>query len=165
LEQNFDEIIGQGDFDPATYRRIETGMSAIAAIKGHTTNHNELAKVVATAQTKNRAGAPPTASNNNILTAPASAMRVTYKPAATIRSDQPWSVQIGAFTSRAATDEAIQKTLRTLPAPYSGAQAIIAPLKTAEGWLFRGRLTGFTKTEALAACNYIPDCLPVAPAN
>ncbi len=80
-------------------------------------------------------------------------------------TDAPWSVQIGAYSSRALTDQNLQKALHQLPAPYAQAQPIIAPLKTAQGWLFRARLTGFTKTEALAACNYLKECLPVAPHN
>lgn len=160
LEESFEELIGEGDFDPAVYKRIETGMSAIAALKGSTANPKDLQRIVAAAH--NQAPAP---AQKNILSLPPSAARVSYAPPVSIKSNQPWSVQIGAFTSRAATDEAIQRTLRKLPAPYSSAQAVIAPLKTNDGWLFRGRLTGFTKTEALAACNYISDCLPVAPAN
>lgn len=146
LEQNFEEVTGEGDYDLAIDRRMDAGMSAIASLKDTETQNN-------------------TPAQDNILTAPPTATRITYRPPPAIKSDQPWSVQIGAFTSRAATDEAIQKTLKSLPSPYSNAQAIIAPLKTADGWLFRGRLTGFTKTEALAACNYISDCLPVAPSN
>lgn len=146
LEQNFEEVTGEGDYDQAIDKRINSGKNSISSLKS--TNLEKQAPV-----------------QNNILTVPSTATKVIYRPPPAIKSSQPWSVQIGAFTSRAATDEAIQKTLRNLPAPYSSAQAIIAPLKTADGWLFRGRLTGFTKIEALSACNYIPECLPVAPAN
>jgi len=86
-------------------------------------------------------------------------------PSRTHDRKAPWSVQIGAFSSRAMTDQTIQKALNQLPQPYAQAQPLIAPLKTSEGWLFRARLTGFTKTEALAACNYLRECLPVAPEN
>ncbi len=130
LQKGFERLIGEGDFDPAASKRIETGLMAIAAHKG------DNAKVIS----------------------------VSHRPVA-VNSKSPWSVQIGAFTSRAATDKAIQKTLRSLPRPYSTGQPMIAPLKTAEGWLFRARLTGYTKDQALAACNYIRDCLPVAPQN
>ncbi|MBL4805653.1 MAG: SPOR domain-containing protein [Alphaproteobacteria bacterium] len=87
-----------------------------------------------------------------------------YEPVS-IKRNAPWSIQIGAFTSRASSDRAVRNVLNKLPAPYSKAQPVIAPLKTADGWLYRGRLTGFTKDEALAACNFVSDCLPVAPQN
>ena len=78
---------------------------------------------------------------------------------------EPWSIQMGAFNSRLASDKVVQGALRQLPAPYSSAQPVIAPLQTASGWLFRARLTGFTKEEAYAACQHLKDCLPVAPRN
>jgi hypothetical protein len=106
-----------------------------------------------------------TAPRHKVQNAALTAPRAAHTHATDADSIAPWSVQIGAFTSRVATDEAIQKTLASLPKPYSSAQPMIAPLKTAEGWLFRGRLTGFTRAEALAACNYIDECLPVAPQN
>ena len=99
------------------------------------------------------------------LTAPrGGVVPASYAPAK-INSNAPWAVQIGAFTSRVATDKAIQKTLSSLPAAYRNAQPIIAPLKTADGWLFRARLSGYSKDQALKACDYIRDCLPVAPQN
>ena len=47
----------------------------------------------------------------------------------------------------------------------SSALAEVAPLKTQEGWLFRGRLGGMTRTQALAACRYFDECMPIAPNN
>ncbi len=131
--EGFERLIGEGDYDPAASKRIETGLMAIAA---HTGDSKIQPKIIPVAK------------------------RPVF-----INAKSPWSVQIGAFTSRAATDKAIQKTLRALPRQYSDGQPLIAPLKTADGWLFRARLSGYTKDEALAACNYIRDCLPVAPQN
>lgn len=141
LQRGFERLIGEGDSDPAVSARIETGLLAIAA-------HTGKEQPLLTASASPQAGVTP----------------VSYSTQE-VRASTPWSVQIGAFSSRAATDKAIQKTLKALPSPYSGAQPLIAPLKTADGWLFRARLTGYTKEEALAACNYIRDCLPVAPQN
>ena len=134
----FEELTGQGDIDPAVANRIETGLMAIAAHKS---------------------GQQPS------LTAPkGGVVAASYSPAK-VNRNEPWAVQIGAFTSRVATDKAIQKTLSALPRAYKNAQPIIAPLKTADGWLFRARLSGYTKDQALKACDYIRDCLPVAPQN
>ena len=143
LQQGFEQLIGEGSSDPASSRRIETGLMAIAAHKGDTLAMADIQKVRATSKV----------------------VPVAYSSKISVDRKSPWSVQIGAFTSRAATDKALQKTLKSLPSPYSSAQPTIAPLKTAEGWLFRARLSGYTKEEALAACNYIRDCLPVAPQN
>ena len=134
LQKGFERLIGEGDFDPAISRRIETGLLAIAAHKGGTSSQR--AKIVS----------------------------ASYQPASVNRK-APWSVQIGAFKSRAATDKAIQQTLRVLPKRYAKGQPMIAPLRTANGWLFRGRLSGYSKEEALSACNHLHDCLPVAPQN
>ncbi len=136
LKAGFERLIGQGDLDPANSKRIEAGLLAIAA---HTNDDTP-------------AGVQP-----RVVSA-------RYEPVS-VKRNTPWSVQIGAFKSRASSDKAIRNVLSGLPSPYSKAQPVIAPLKTTDGWLYRGRLTGFTKDEALAACNYIPDCLPVAPQN
>ena len=139
FDKGFEELLGEGDYDIAMQKRLETGLMAISAHTGKDTP-----EITARAKPK--------------------LVSASYKPAR-INSNAPWSVQIGAFTSRAATDSALQKTLKAMPSPYSKGQPLIAPLKTSEGWLFRARLTGYTKDEALAACNYVRDCLPVAPQN
>ncbi len=76
-----------------------------------------------------------------------------------------WAIQIGAFTSRAATDRALRSTLQKLPRRYADASPMIAPLKTEEGWLFRGRLNGYSRADAFRACIHINECMPVAPQN
>ena len=43
------------------------------------------------------------------------------------------------------------------------AQPVIVPLKTADGWMFRGRLSGYTKEEAARACTRLHECLTVSP--
>lgn len=130
----FGEIIGQGDNDPAATQRIETGLMAIAAMKGDEPDN----------------AAPK-----------ARPVLASYSP------DTPalWSIQIGAFTSRMATDRALRDTLGKLPRKYASASPVIAPLKTGDGWLFRGRLSGYTRSEAFQACKHVSECMPVAPQN
>lgn len=137
LKSGFEKLIGQGDLDPASSKRIETGLMAIAA------------------HTQPAAGDP--SDSPRIVSA-------KYKPVS-VSATKPWSIQIGAFKSRAASDRAIRLVLDGLPPPYDRAQPVVAPLKTTDGWLFRGRLTGYTKDEALSVCNMVRDCLPVAPQN
>lgn len=76
-----------------------------------------------------------------------------------------WSVQVGAFQSRVATDQALYKAMNKLPAPlHSRATAMIVPLRTADAsWVFRARLSGFTQNEAQQACAYLQDCLTISP--
>ncbi len=76
---------------------------------------------------------------------------------------KPWAIQVGAFTSRVKTENALKTASANLPESLSKAVPIIVPLKTAKGWLFRARLSGYEKNEALAACRLIKDCLPVSP--
>lgn len=124
----FSKLIGEGDYDPAVSRRIETGLIAIAAHKGEQIPKSR----------------PVLASYS-------------------ADKNSSWAVQIGAFTSRARTDKVLADTLKKLPQEYAKASPMIAPLKTRDGWLFRGRLLGYSRAEAFQACKYLSDCVPVAP--
>lgn len=131
----FSKIVGEGDIDPSASRRIETGLIAIAAHKGE--------RYV-----------KQTGPNTN------AALSVGSRALA---NDNNWSIQIGAFASRAQTDRAIGKAVHNLPAGLNQGQAIIVPMKKDDSWLFRGRLRGYTKTQAEAACRYLTDCIPIEP--
>ncbi len=74
-----------------------------------------------------------------------------------------WSIQIGAFNSRVKTDEALQAAQRNLSPALGHGVAMIAPLQTTQGWVFRGRLGGFTKQEAAQACGALSHCIAVSP--
>lgn len=78
-------------------------------------------------------------------------------------SDDTWLVQIGAYSSRAATDSAIHSSIKKLPVSLASATPAIAPLKVKDGWVFRARLAGYTREQAYQACSYLKDCIPVAP--
>ncbi|MGB0720019.1 MAG: D-alanyl-D-alanine carboxypeptidase family protein [Bdellovibrionales bacterium] len=142
------EIIGEGDYDLERTRRVQTGMAAIAAHTGKEID-SVIAPLIARSQT----------ARHSASTAKRDSTRVASL------TPEEWSIQIGAFTSRAATDQMLKNGLRNLPQDYAGARPIIAPLKTSDGWLFRGRLTGFSKMGAYAACSYFKECMTVAPQN
>ncbi len=133
------QVIGEGDYDPAVSRRFETGMMAIAA-------HRNEAKTVF------KQAAP-------------ALQKASFSQRKQNAKNLPWAIQIGAFTNRQATNRAIQTAQKKLPPPYGRANAVIAPLRTKNGWLFRGRLSGYTQAQAFAACYHLKDCLPVAPYN
>lgn len=125
----FKNLIGEGDYDPAISKRIETGLLAIAALKTGKISESSSQAAAAMAGTETSG----------------------------------WAVQIGAFSSRARTDNALKSAVKNLPAPLANAEPMIVPLKTREGWLFRGRLGGFEKDQAAAACRYIESCMVVSP--
>lgn len=154
-ENSFEEASGEGDSDSGISRRIETGLMAIAAHRTDPVAFNN----AHTQTTQYRFRPAPGITQASY--APSASAPVPDTPG----SKPSWSIQVGAFTSRAATDQTLHDAMRRLPGSYTQARPIIAPLKTADGWLFRARLTGFTKNQALAACNYLRDCLPVAPQN
>lgn len=125
--QAFREMIGEGDYDPAETKRLQTGLMAIAAVKG-------------------------------VYDAP-----ILRSGTMAPRKTGDWSIQVGAFESRVKTDNVIRSAQQSLPADLAAASPIIVPLKTQQGWVFRGRLSGFTREEALRACHILKECLPVSP--
>lgn len=133
-------IMGQGDFDPGIARRMNAGLIAIVAHQGM----------------QNPKAIAPSAKSARAVSAIAPAAGAV---------GGGWSIQIGAFNSRAGSEESMVRALRKLPASLRSAQAAIAPMKTKKGWLYRARLTGYSQAQANVACRYLADCLPVAPAR
>lgn len=125
--KSFREMIGEGDYDPAETTRLETGLIAIAAVKG--------------------AYDDPAFHNEPIIP----------------RKTGNWSIQVGAFESRVKIDKVIRTAQKTLSSDLAHASPVIVPLRTRQGWLFRGRLSGYSKDEALRACDQLKDCLPISP--
>ncbi len=149
----FGQIAGEGDNDPAASRRIETGLIAIAAHKGEAIN---VRQAVAATQAANPA-APTQAQRQAQRIVPA-----TLTPQDRSINDA-WAIQIGAFSSRAQTDQALGKAVLQLPDHLRAGHPVIVPTKKGEDWLFRARLNGYTEAQALAACNVLKDCIPVQP--
>lgn len=90
--------------------------------------------------------------------------------ASSFQSSQPaignegWSVQIGAFQDRLTTDQAIYRAIQKLPSPLNRGNPMIIPLRTAEAtWMFRARISGYTREQAMQACRYLDDCLTISP--
>jgi D-alanyl-D-alanine carboxypeptidase len=132
----FSKMIGEGDYDPAVSKRLETGLIAIAAHKSHKKTHKKRNKAMLSKNSSSRK---------------------------TIDHRKSWSIQIGAFSSRNKTDIALVNAVKKLPHKLSDAAAIIVPLKTKDGWLFRARLSGYNKVEAIEACKFINACMIVSP--
>lgn len=135
----FNRMIGEGDYDIAVRKRIETGLVAIAA------HSNALRK-----EDTDSTGAPPSQS----ITTPAS-----YR----LPPEHDWSIQVGAYTSRDGANQAIARSLSLLPLDLKHSYPVIAPVQTSQGWIFRGRLQGYTKETADKACALLHDCITIPP--
>ena len=132
-------LIGEGDFDIDKIKRIETGMMAIAAHTG-----------------RDMRPQPKSANLRHVSVSPTHRLQAG--------SGQGWSVQLGAHENRAVTDKLLASSIKRLPpAEYKTIRPVVAPLKTQGGWLFRGRLSGMDKNQALKACAYFKECMPIAP--
>lgn len=137
----FNRMIGEGDYDINVRNRIETGLIAISA---------QLGEPVPNYISKATLQLPPGVIQN-------------AKPAAPVTTSGSWAIQIGAFTTRERTDNAIADTLKKLPTEFQQATNMIAPLETKQGWIFRGRLMGYSKSAAYDACKLLADCIPIPP--
>ena len=77
-----------------------------------------------------------------------------------------WSIQIGAYQDRASTDRALYKAIQTLPSPLNKGTAMIVPLRTTDAtWVFRARIGGYSREQAMQACRHLDDCLTISPSS
>lgn len=129
---SFSKMIGEGDYDPAVSKRLETGLLAISAMQSMVNKERTQKVAYNFTPDKNQIG-------------------------------KNWSIQIGAFTSRTKTDRALHQALKSIPSNLSDAAPVIAPLRTKDGWLFRARLSGYSKLEAQKACKHIKPCMIISP--
>lgn len=74
-----------------------------------------------------------------------------------------WSIQVGAFARRDATQRAIFAARRKAPELLTTATPAIVPLDNRGGTVYRARLTGLDRKTAVRACGEIDDCFVLAP--
>ncbi len=75
-----------------------------------------------------------------------------------------WSVQIGAFQSRVATEAALKTAKSLLPQALRYGDENVVPLRTANSkWVYRARLSGYSRTDAEQACTHFKDCMTISP--
>ncbi len=163
-------LIGEGDYDPAETRRFEAGLLAIAAHRGESIEGSRggMSPVLVKAAIGREVGkqlARRLHHENDAETGKAKAVKASYRsvPDQTARYKGRWAVQIGAFQSRVHTDQVLTTALRSLPKELAAASPIIAPVRSSGNMIFRARLSGYSKSEAIRACQYFPDCITVAP--
>ena len=160
----FSELLGEGDFDNSASKRIETGLIAVAVHKGDYKPNPEPATAVE--KSLRNMGHAMVSRIGEAKQKPFSAFSQTANipnlphPKDTVGK---WSIQIGAYNSRVATDEALRAAKKKLPKQLSNASALAVPLRTADGLIFRARLGSLSEAQARKACKYFKDCMPVAP--
>jgi D-alanyl-D-alanine carboxypeptidase len=146
-EETMGASMGEGDFDPAVARRYETGVMAITALKG-IGNPSPVAGGKAEVSPVEQASFTPQQDETGINAA----------------NDNDWAIQIGAFTSRVRSDETLTKAIEKLPKSLkTNAKTVIVPLKAGEGWVFRARIRGLSREQAVAACKYFKTCMAISP--
>ena len=136
----FNRMIGEGDYDITVRNRIETGLIAISAHLNEKTNYN-----LSAVTPQEKPNVTQTALKQDLS-----------KPGV-------WAIQIGAFTSRERVDLAIAQSIQKLPNDLKHGTSSIAPLKTAQGWIYRGRLEGYSQAAANDACKILNDCIAISP--
>ncbi|HEY8191297.1 MAG TPA: serine hydrolase, partial [Alphaproteobacteria bacterium] len=144
-EETMGASMGEGDFDPAVARRYETGVMAITALKG--------------------IGSPAPAAGGKADAPPVEQASFTpQQEDIDAANDNDWAIQIGAFTSRVRSDETLTKAMDKLPKSLkTNAKTVIVPLKAGEGWVFRARVRGLSREQAVAACKYFKTCMAISP--
>ncbi len=140
-EETMGASMGEGDFDPAVTRRYEAGVMAMTALKGIAESPD--AKVVKETPLTEQASLAPSQQEEN---------------------NDDWAIQIGAFNSRVRSDETLAKAIGKLPASLrDNARPVIVPLKAGEEWVFRARIRGLSREEAVVACKYFKTCMAISP--
>ncbi len=125
-------VLAQGDSDPKTNSRIETGYIAMDA-------HSNRSRGVQLASVQSRT-------------------------AGSIPRKEGWSVQIGAFQSRVATEAALKTAKSLLPQDLRYGDEKVVPLRTANSkWVYRARLSGYSRADAEQACTHFKDCMTISP--
>lgn len=93
----------------------------------------------------------------------AAAVRTAPRPA----SAAAWGVQVGAFNSQKASQQALTAAEKKAGRHLASARAVVSPLKTSKGTVYRARFVGLDEQGARSACAALAkagrQCAPVAP--
>lgn len=145
--ESFLDMIGQGDYDEDMARRIETGLLSMASLR----------------VSKKLVDNPIEKLKRKRSASRGQYSKAVYKPS--YNPDENWAIQVGAFKSLEKVNAVVANSIQSLPGhgEYENLKSIISPVKTRRGWLYRGRVKGFTKKQALEACFYLKDCIPLSP--
>lgn len=126
------------------------------------------AQIAAVAAASPPMGTSPATAARTVMQLRIPAAQARNIPAEQIASNDNihgWSIQVGAFQSRAMTDQALRTAQSRLPTQLQGGQPVIVPQNTDGGMVFRARLQGFNEIQANAACAHLGACMVVAPGS
>lgn len=87
---------------------------------------------------------------------PTSYQNVNYQ---THSSTRNWGIQVGAFSSEAMGQRALQSAQQRLGSSLQAGQAMLVPLSTAQGTVYRARIIGLSPQTASQACQQLSDCM------
>lgn len=143
----------QGDIDLQTSQRFDTGFMALNAHKQFVDKRYNVTPT----------GLKPTVKSLGTVTKKKDFNSQNPLPTSN-KVKNVWGVQIGAFNSRIATETAVKTAKRLLPDDLRYARNTISPLVGAgRQYIYRARLTGYTKTDAQKVCTYFQDCMILSP--
>ena len=75
-----------------------------------------------------------------------------------------WAIQIGAYSSRKISDQAIRVASKSLPPELrQNLKGTSLPLTTGSRTIYRARVVGLTEKTAQKACAYLRNCMVIAP--
>lgn len=75
-----------------------------------------------------------------------------------------WAIQVGAYGSREATDTILRRAVAALPADLARvARTDVSTSDNAGTPIFRARLSGYDRNQAIRACRHFRECLVIAP--
>ena len=74
-----------------------------------------------------------------------------------------WAIQVGAYATRAATEQAIQQAIRRAPQLLRDATVVIMEIPNHKKTLYRARLSGLLALDAHRACKMLAHCQTVPP--
>ncbi len=105
---------------------------------------------------------PPKRSIVQLASAPLAA-----PPASAAKSAEKWGIQVGAFSSRDASQKALAQAVRQAPFLLRGAKHNVAEARNGKEKVFRARLVGLDEKSARKACSELTRhghrCVAVAP--
>ena len=138
-------------------------------------NRLEVIKIVAQkhseliSQQKKNANNKTTATSKTLQAKPAGSFQLHGIQKASLTNQSTnyqhdkWGIQIGAYSDRNLTGDILEEAHKKLPLPLQHAEKKIVPLESKKGLIYRAWLTGFTQSDAKAACLYYKECMVIEP--
>ena len=172
-QQIIESATGQGDTDIVIDTRIQTALMAIETHAGSGSSTDSSSQTQSNPHPPIRTAALSSIpaqnkrENRPIPTPLDTVSRPPYVQNPPSSEPNPhtqgWSIQIGAFASPDIAMEMLRNAVQNLPRELANATPLIVPMQTGQSPIYRARLSGYARTEALHACYYFKECVAIAP--